>query len=90
MIIKNGTVFTPEGAKKADIEFENGVITKIAPKLGGAGYDASGCLVFPGFIDAHTHFHMESCGTVTADELGLPVSRRPIVLPCGASGRWVP
>lgn len=29
-------------------------------------------------------------GTVTADELGLPVSRRPIVLPCGASGRWVP
>jgi 23S rRNA (cytosine1962-C5)-methyltransferase len=29
-------------------------------------------------------------GKVTADELGLPVSRRPIVLPCGASGRWVP
>jgi len=29
-------------------------------------------------------------GSITSDELGLPVSRRPIVLPCGASGRWNP
>ncbi len=27
-------------------------------------------------------------GTITADEVGLPVSASGIVLPCGASGRW--
>jgi len=29
-------------------------------------------------------------GHVVSDELGLPVTRRDIVLPCGASGRWTP
>ena len=28
-------------------------------------------------------------GTVTADEIGLPVTESGLVLPCGASGRWV-
>ncbi len=27
-------------------------------------------------------------GTVTADEIGLPVSDSNLILPCGASGRW--
>ncbi len=27
-------------------------------------------------------------GTVDADEIGLPVKRNSLVLPCGASGRW--
>ena len=27
-------------------------------------------------------------GTVKSDELGLPVTRTGLVLPCGASGRW--
>ena len=27
-------------------------------------------------------------GTVTADEIGLPVTDTGLVLPCGASGRW--
>ena len=27
-------------------------------------------------------------GTVNSDELGLPVTRTGLVLPCGASGRW--
>ena len=27
-------------------------------------------------------------GTVTADEIGLPVTESGLVLPCGASGRW--
>ena len=29
-------------------------------------------------------------GIVEADEVGLPVMKRDLVLPCGASGRWVP
>ena len=27
-------------------------------------------------------------GTVSADEIGLPVSDSDLILPCGASGRW--
>ena len=27
-------------------------------------------------------------GTVTSDEIGVPVSGNGLVLPCGASGRW--
>ena len=27
-------------------------------------------------------------GTVTAEEIGLPVTESGLVLPCGASGRW--
>lgn len=30
--------------------------------------DAAGCLLFPGFIDAHTHFDLHVAGTVTADD----------------------
>jgi 23S rRNA (cytosine1962-C5)-methyltransferase len=29
-------------------------------------------------------------GDVEADEVGLPIRERNLVLPCGASGRWVP
>lgn len=29
-------------------------------------------------------------GTVEADEVGLPITRGALVLPCGASGRWQP
>jgi len=27
-------------------------------------------------------------GKVTADEIGLPVTKNGFILPCGASGRW--
>ena len=30
--------------------------------------DAEGKLLFPGFIDGHTHFDLEVAGTVTADD----------------------
>lgn len=29
-------------------------------------------------------------GSVTAEEVGIPMSKRKLVLPCGASGRWEP
>jgi 23S rRNA (cytosine1962-C5)-methyltransferase len=29
-------------------------------------------------------------GNVEADEVGLPIRRGNLVLPCGASGRWTP
>ena len=30
--------------------------------------DVTGKLLFPGFIDGHTHFDLEVAGTVTADD----------------------
>ena len=30
--------------------------------------DVSGKILFPGFIDGHTHFDLEVAGTVTADD----------------------
>ena len=31
---------------------------------------------------------MKRGGIVEADEIGIPATGRPIVLPCGATGRW--
>ncbi|NLO84380.1 MAG: dihydropyrimidinase [Clostridiales bacterium] len=71
-IIKNGTVVSAEGLTKADVAFENDVITLVAPAIeAGAGdhvIDAEGCLIFPGFIDGHTHLDMDSGTSVTADD----------------------
>ena len=44
------------------------IAPEIAPQPGDTVIDASGCLVFPGFIDAHTHFDMFNGVTVTADD----------------------
>ena len=71
-IIQHGTLVLPDGLMQGDVAFENGVITRIAPAIeagaGDAVCEAAGCLVFPGFIDAHTHLDMDSGTTVTADD----------------------
>ena len=71
-IIQHGTLVLPDGLMQGDIAFENGVITRIAPAIeagaGDAVCEAAGCLVFPGFIDAHTHLDMDSGTIVTADD----------------------
>ena len=36
----------------------------------------------------HTVLDPAVCGTVQADEVGLPVTRNGLILPCGAAGRW--
>ena len=37
--------------------------------------DVEGCLPFPGFIDAHTHFDLHVAGTVTADDFATGPGR---------------
>ncbi len=68
LCIKNGTIVSPEGRKKADLYIEGGKVVSVG---GGLPYDeswdAEGCLLFPGFIDAHTHLEMDTGSTVTAD-----------------------
>ncbi len=64
ILIKNGTLYTMEKEgilQKADLLIDQGKILKIGTDLEASGaevIDASGKLVFPGFIDAHTHLGM--------------------------------
>lgn len=72
ILIKNATLICPEGAVKADLRTEGDRIAQIAPELPNGDsrvIDASGKLVFPGFIDTHTHFEMnKGLPNETADD----------------------
>lgn len=72
LIIQNGVLVSGKKAWRGDLALEGDKITAVAPRLdprpGDEVKDAAGCLVFPGFIDPHTHLDMESGGIVTADD----------------------
>ncbi|MBR4426687.1 MAG: amidohydrolase family protein, partial [Spirochaetales bacterium] len=70
ILIRNGVLTDDRTSKKADLLIENGLISKIGENLEAKDakvIDASGMLVMPGVIDAHTHYHLVSRGTVTCD-----------------------
>ncbi|MBP5756504.1 MAG: amidohydrolase family protein, partial [Spirochaetales bacterium] len=70
ILIKNGTLVDDSSSKKADLLIEDGKIAKIGENLKSDGakvIDANGMLIMPGIIDAHTHYHLVSRGTVTCD-----------------------
>ena len=70
-LLKNGTVVSGTGTKKADILIEGEKIAAVGENLpteGAEVLDLKGKLLFPGFIDGHTHFDLEVAGTVTADD----------------------
>ncbi len=70
VLIKNGTIVRSTGRQCADILVDDGRISMIAPDLridADQVIDASGCYIFAGFIDTHTHFDLDLGVTVTAD-----------------------
>jgi len=59
LAIANGTLVTEQGQRRSDVLCEDGHIVAIADSGMSAAadqvVDATGCLVFPGFIDPHIH-----------------------------------
>ena len=74
ILIQNGLLVDTEWQRHADLYIEGGKIKRIAPHIDISSLppdttevNAEGKLVIPGCIDAHTHYHLVSRGTVTAD-----------------------
>lgn len=70
-LLKGGTVVSGTGTRKLDVLVEDEKIVRLGENLeeeGAQVMDVSGKLLFPGFIDAHTHFDLHVAGTVTADD----------------------
>lgn len=60
VIIRRGTLITPDGAILADLGIAEGRIQALEPDLPGAAHstiDADGLDILPGLIDAHVHFN---------------------------------
>lgn len=60
MLIRNGVVVSTQASERLDIRVRDEIIVEIAynlaPEQDEPVIDASGLLVFPGFIDSHVHF----------------------------------
>jgi dihydropyrimidinase len=72
LVIRNGTVVNADRTFAADVRIEGSAIREVGEKLAGAAgdetLDASGMLVIPGGIDAHTHLDMPFGGTTSSDD----------------------
>jgi len=67
--IKNGVLVSGSGTRETDLWIDGGkIIEKPADTSGAEVLDAENCLVFPGFIDAHTHFQTDAGWAWTADD----------------------
>ena len=70
ILLKGGIVVSSKGTRKADVLISGEKIVAVGRRIGESAtvVDVSGKLIFPGFIDAHTHFDLEVSDTVTADD----------------------
>jgi dihydropyrimidinase len=71
LLIKGGEIVTADARYHADIFIEDETIARIAPgipaSLGVEVVDATGKLIFPGFIDPHVHIHLPFMATFAKD-----------------------
>lgn len=72
ILIQHGTLILPIGPVRCDLRVKGGKILELGPSLEPGSsqvIDAAGKLVFPGFIDTHTHFEMnKGLPNETADD----------------------
>jgi len=71
LLIQGGEIVTAEGRSFADLYIENESITSIGTNLavpaGTEAIDATGKMIFPGFIDPHVHIHLPFMATFAKD-----------------------
>ncbi len=71
ILIINGIIVTSERIFKSDILSENGIITKISPKINRKDIetiiDAKGKYIFPGGIDPHVHMQLPTPAGFSSD-----------------------
>ena len=72
-LLRGGFVVSGRGCRRADVLIDGEKIEKVGhipPELAAQSelVDVTGCMLFPGFIDAHTHFDLDVCNTTTADD----------------------
>ena len=71
LLFKGGTIVSGDGMKKLDILVKGEKILAAGEDLefrDAQIVDVRGKLLFPGFIDAHTHMALEVSNTITADK----------------------
>src|SRR5246500_1163224 len=71
LLIRNGEIVTVGARVQGDIYIENETITRIGKNLAAPAdaeiIDATGKLVFPGFIDPHVHIYLPFMATFAKD-----------------------
>ena len=72
LLIQHGEIITASSREFADIYVDDETITRIGPHLTAhpateKTIDATGKLVFPGFIDPHVHIHLPFMATFAKD-----------------------
>ncbi len=70
-LLQGGTIVTPQGSFAGDIRVRGERITEIGEGLIAQGekvIPVEGKLLFPGFIDTHTHFDLDAGSFHTADD----------------------
>ena len=71
LLFKGGRVVSGSGAAAMDVLVDGETIVQLGKDLAcpeAQVVDVTGKLLFPGFIDAHTHFDLDVCNTTTADD----------------------
>ncbi len=72
ILIKNGTVVSADKTFAADVLIDSGTIKEVRPGIPVEAahevLDATGMLLLPGGIDAHTHLDMPFGGTTSSDD----------------------
>ncbi len=72
LLIQNGTIVNADSTARADLLIEGATIKEIRDSIPASSadkvVDASGLLLLPGGIDAHTHLDMPFGGTHSADD----------------------
>jgi len=71
LLVRNGEIVNVGSRSQADVYAENETITRIGKNLevppGAEVIDATGKLVFPGFIDPHVHIYLPFMATFAKD-----------------------